>query len=119
VGLAKFLPVLDSIGLHKNRQRLVLNQNYASFAGNLKPEDIESRLRRTIEYIFPYQKRLLIAMNTGSPYILRAIRFFGFASVISELVHDVETEQSAGRDQEPLELEAAATAPELRNKERS
>jgi len=90
VGIAKLLPVLAGIGFPKERQRVILNQNYRNFAGNLKPEDMEDRIGRPIDYVFPYQKRLLVAMNTGNPYILRAIRYFGFGREMRQLVDDIE-----------------------------
>jgi hypothetical protein len=51
---------------------------------------MEERIGRPIDYVFPYQKRLLVAMNTGNPYILRAIRYFGFGREMRQLVDDIE-----------------------------
>jgi pilus assembly protein CpaE len=90
VGSVKYLSVLDSLQLPRERQRLVLNQNYSRFPGNLTPEDIEKRLGRQIDYVFPYQKRLLMAMNSGVPYILKSIRLFGFGREMSALVDEIE-----------------------------
>jgi pilus assembly protein CpaE len=89
VGMARFLPLLEGLGLPKDRQRLVLNQNFKNFAGNLTVADVEERIGRQIDYLLPYQKRLMTAMNTGRPYILRCSRWWGFGRAISELIHDI------------------------------
>ena len=89
VGIIRLLSVLDALGLPPERQRLVLNQNYPRFAGSLTTEDIERRLGRPLDYVFPYQRRHLVAMNTGTPYILKSMRFFGFGREMSALVDDV------------------------------
>jgi pilus assembly protein CpaE len=95
VGVARFLPVLEGVGFSKERLHVILNQNYQRFAGNLDSRDIESRIGRTIDYIFPYQKQLLTATNTGQPYILKASRWFRFARTVAELVNDIESSQES------------------------
>ena len=95
VGIAKFLPVLKGVGLSEERQHVILNENYRGFPGNLRVADIEKKIGRTIDYVFPYQKRLLIATNTGQPYALKANRWFGFGASIAELVRDIEAHQVA------------------------
>lgn len=89
VGTVRLLPVLKGLGFTEERQRLVLNQNYRNFSGNLKPADIERRLSRELDYIFPYQKGLLVAANAGEPYILHTHRYFGFGREMSALVDDI------------------------------
>ena len=71
-GIARLLPVLEKLGVPQSRQRLVLNYNYKPFLGNLQPADIANRLQRTIDYVVPYEGRVLPSMNTGSPHILHA-----------------------------------------------
>ena len=99
VGAARFLSVLDAVGLPRERQRLVLNRNYASFMGNLSPTDIQQRLGRPLDYVFPYQKRLLASMNTGRPYILNSMRFFGFGKEMSALVDEIEATREEKREE--------------------
>jgi pilus assembly protein CpaE len=104
VGTVRLLSVLDALGLPIERQRLVLNQNYSRFAGNLRPQDIQQRLGRQLDYAFPYQKRVLVAMNTGRPYILKSMRFYGFGHEMSALVDEIE----AVRQEQPEETGGAA-----------
>jgi pilus assembly protein CpaE len=99
VGMVKFLPMLKGLGFSEDRQRLVLNQNYRNFSGNLKPVDIEQRLGRKLDYVFPYQKGILIAANAGQPYILGIHRYFGFGREMEALADDIAEQQSARREQ--------------------
>jgi pilus assembly protein CpaE len=107
VGAVRLLSVLDALGVPRERQRLVLNQNYSRFAGNLTPGDIQQRLGRELDYAFPYQKRLLVAANTGRPYILKSMRFFGFGREMSALVDEIE----ALRQESPEDAAASQGQP--------
>jgi hypothetical protein len=63
-GLAHFLPVLEGLGVSASRQRIVVNH-------------------------MPYEKGVLISMNTGSPRILHATRWNRFGRAISDIVDDL------------------------------
>ena len=89
-GAARLLPVLDGLGLPAARQRIVLNYNYKSFLGDLKPGDIADRLDRTLEYVVPYEHRVLTSMNTGSPRILHSRRWERFGRVVNQMVGDLD-----------------------------
>ena len=89
-GASRLLPVLDGLGLPAARQRIVLNYNYKSFLGDLKPGDIADRLDRTLEYVVPYEHRVLTSMNTGSPRILHSRRWERFGRVVNQMVGDLD-----------------------------
>jgi len=108
VGIVRYLAVLDALGVPHERQRVVLNQNYAKFSGSLTPADIQQRLGRPLDYVFPYSKRLMVAMNTGLPYILKSMRFFGFGKEMSALVDEIETVRQQLAEVEPAVGPAAA-----------
>ena len=88
-GIARLLPVLEGLGVPQSRQRLVLNYNYKPFLGNLQPADIATRLQRTIDYVVPYEGRVLSSMNTGSPHILHARRWERFGRAVNGIVDDL------------------------------
>ena len=88
-GIARLLPVLEGLGVPQSRQRLVLNYNYKPFLGNLQPADIANRLQRTIEYVIPYEGRVLSSMNTGSPHILHSRRWERFGRAVNGIVDDM------------------------------
>jgi pilus assembly protein CpaE len=75
LGATKLLQLLDSLGVAPGRQRLILNR-YSRYAGNLAPTDVAARLGRQIDFLIPYQKKVLIAGNLGRPYIFQAGRLF-------------------------------------------
>jgi len=89
-GIARLLPVLEGLGLQASRQRLVLNYNYKPFLGDLRPSDIADRLDRTLDYVVPYEHRVLASMNTGSPHVLHARRWERFGRTINNLVDDLD-----------------------------
>jgi pilus assembly protein CpaE len=93
-GAARLIPILEGIGFPGDRIRLILNRNHAPYPGELGEKDIAGRLPRPVDYVTPYQKRLLMAMNNGEPHILRATRMFGFGKVVSRLVDELEVTQS-------------------------
>jgi pilus assembly protein CpaE len=100
-GTARLLPVLEGLGFPPARQRLVLSHNYEPFLGDLKPIDIADRLQRTLDYVVPYEKRILASMNTGHPYILRANRWQRFRRTIDALVADLDGVPAAVAADEP------------------
>ena len=111
-GIARLLPVLEGLGLPPSRQRLVLNYNYKPFLGNLRPSDIGYRLERTPDYVFPYDKRILVSMNTGSPQILHARWWQPFGRTINELVKDVDSVASSGTEEiRPAQVPIEGTVP--------
>jgi hypothetical protein len=111
-GIARLLPVLEGLGLPASRQRLVLNYNYKPFLGNLRPSDIANRLQRTLDYVVPYERRVLTSMNTGSPHILHTRRWERFGRAINGLVEDLDVwTLDAPRDAAPSQ---AAGEPRLK-----
>jgi pilus assembly protein CpaE len=89
-GIARLLPVLEGLGLPASRQRVVLNYNYKPFLGNLRPADIGDRLQRTLDFVVPYEKRVLVSMNTGSPCILHASRWQRFGRTVTQMAEHLE-----------------------------
>jgi pilus assembly protein CpaE len=97
--IARFLPVLEGLGVPQSRQRLVLNYNYKPFLGNLQPVDIADRLQRTLDYVVPYERRVLTSMNTGSPHILHSRRWERFGRSINTIVDALDSWNVGGRVQ--------------------
>jgi len=91
VGAARLLPVMEHLGFPRDRTRIVLNNNFERISGGLTPEDAAARMDRDIDFVLPYQKRLVTALNTGRPYVLHATGLFGFAKTIRKLVDELET----------------------------
>jgi pilus assembly protein CpaE len=93
VGAAKLLQLLTDLGYPPDRQRVILNR-YARFPGSLNANDVALRLGREIDFIVPYQKRVLVAANVGRPHILDAGRLFNrFRWAIDGIVRTIESVQ--------------------------
>jgi pilus assembly protein CpaE len=89
-GAARLLPVLEGLGVPAERQRVILNLNHKRFLGSFTSADIERRLERPLDYVVPYDTQVLVSMNTGSPYILRAARWRGFARAVSQIANSFD-----------------------------
>jgi pilus assembly protein CpaE len=109
-GIARFLPVLEGLGIPPARLRTVLNRNYRRFLGDLTPDDIETRLGRPLSFVVPYDKGVLVAMNTGTPRITNARRWWGFGRVISNIADTLDDFASV----QPGEPRAASTRSDAR-----
>jgi pilus assembly protein CpaE len=90
LGGAKFLKLLDDLGVPRERLRVILNR-YINFSGNLKPADVSRQLGRAVDHVVPYKKEVVVAANLGRPHILRAGRFFGFGRAISRIVDELSS----------------------------
>ncbi len=89
LGAVKLIEVLRELGLSKERQRIVLNR-YTTLPGSVKPADVASRLGHDVDHVIPFDKRIVIAANTGVPYVLRPSKFFGCGRQLRRLVDDIE-----------------------------
>lgn len=90
VGNVHFLEVLKKVGVSEARQRVVLNYSFPKVAGSLKVEDVVDRLGRDVDHVFPFQKKLITALNTGKPYAMSCGRRFGFGRALNGVVEEIE-----------------------------
>ena len=96
IGIQHLLSVLGRVGLPESRQRVVVNQTHPSFAGRLTPRDIANQLGRDVEAVFPFDRRILTAYNTGEPLAWRGKRMFGFAKAIHRFAAEIDGVRSSG-----------------------
>ena len=89
-GAVKFVKLLDGLGVDRGRQRIVLNRQ-TSLPGSLPPADVARHLGREVNFVLPADKRLVIAANSGEPYVMRASRFFGYGPPLRRLVADLDS----------------------------
>jgi pilus assembly protein CpaE len=90
IGAARLLPVLEHVGLPRDRTRVVLNNNFEKVAGGLTKADVEERLERKVDHVVAYQKKLVLALNTGRPYVLSATKLWGFGRSIKRIVDEIQ-----------------------------
>ena len=108
LGAVSLLSVLERIGFPADRQKLIVNRNQR-IAGNLSLMDIAGRLQRPIDYVFPFDKRVIAAANLGQPVGLHSMRFSRFSRTLQQLVNDVES-LSAGSGETSVAQTAARSA---------
>lgn len=107
-GSVKMIDLLNHLEFPPNRRRLVVNR-YSNFAGNLKAADVAARLGQPVTHIIPYEKKLLIAANLGSPLILRSGTFSRFGRALRGVISEVES-GSARFEHNPEPSPALASA---------
>lgn len=112
VGASRYLEILQRVGFPKERIRIVLSRNHPGFSGNVRPHDIARRLGRDIDYIVPYTKRAMIAVNTGHPLALRAVRLFGFGRHLGRIADEVTSRRVPVRAKERVPAAAAPAGEE-------
>jgi len=93
IGTARYLGVLDRLGMTTLRRRVILNRNYPRHAGRLSLGDIERRLGEPVAHSFPYRKGLLVAQNAGEPYALGPGGRIGYGSALRRLADEIEADQ--------------------------
>ncbi|MFN4259631.1 MAG: CpaE family protein [Gemmataceae bacterium] len=88
LGIVRLLEVLDGLGIPQENQRIIVNR-YTAAEAHLHPKDIAMRLKRDVNHVIPYQRKVVIASNIGKPFILQANRFFGFAPAIRRIAEEI------------------------------
>jgi pilus assembly protein CpaE len=90
----KLLELFDGLGCPSYRRRIVLNR-YMTSAGCLKAADVAVQLGCDIDYVIPFDRKALLAANTGQPFVLTAGRFSRLGRAMRTLVRDLD---HMGRD---------------------
>ncbi|ADB15869.1 response regulator receiver protein [Pirellula staleyi DSM 6068] len=88
LGAAKLLELLGGLGFPKERQRVIVNR-FQSISGGLSLTDAATKLERTIDFALPYDKRIMVAANTGRPYAMNPSRWFGIGPTLKLLISDL------------------------------
>ena len=101
-GAVQLLRLLNNLGFPQHRHRVILNR-YTTLPGSLRPADVAARLGHNVDYVFPYDKQVIIAANMGEPFVLRAGRFSTLGRQLRAFVDDVEaiTQEEPPRDAVP------------------
>lgn len=111
IGAARLHAMLGRLEIPEERQRIVLNRSSPPFPGQLPREEVAERIGERVDFEFPYDKRVLSALNLGRPRILDAGRR-GWGRVMRDLIDDAESIALDRTDSAPdgSPLATAATA---------
>lgn len=96
LGGVKLLEVLERIGLPEEDQRIIVNR-FQRVSGSLPLADIAEQLNRELDYVLPYDKRVLSAANLGEPVALQLNRLGGFAKGLKQVVADMLAMESSSQ----------------------
>ncbi len=89
LGVPRILGLLNGFGVTHHRQQLVLNR-YQRIAGNPSHAEVGRRLGRAVDYLVPYDRRVIEAANFGEPIILRGGRFNSTRRSLLRIVDDID-----------------------------
>jgi len=95
LGAVKMLEVLGGLGFPPEQQRIIINR-YTKLPGNLKPHEVAERLGRDLDYVLPYEKGVVVAANTGEPYVLKAGPFSAYGRQMRRLIDDIAAMKPGG-----------------------
>lgn len=96
IGAARYLRVLERLGVDGDRLGVVLNRNQPGHAGRLGIGDVERRLERAVDHVVPYRKGVLVAQNAGRPYVLSVGSRFGFGAALAALAEEIDGGEAGG-----------------------
>ena len=89
LGVSELLGVLGQLGVSDDRIRVVLNHTHPSFRGDLRGVDVADRLGHDIDFVVPYSRNVMMATNSGTPYVLRAPRWRGFGRAVRDIERQI------------------------------
>ena len=83
-----FFELLSDVDFPESRQRIVLNR-YTKSGSSPDRGEVEEYLGRPVDHLIPYDKRIIRAANTGSPFVQSASWFSRSRRAIRDLAEDI------------------------------
>lgn len=83
-----FFDLLDEVDFPENRQRVLLNR-YSTRAGGPSVADVASYLGREPDYVIPFDRKVILAANTGKPFVSSALGWNKAARAIRSIADDL------------------------------
>lgn len=84
-----FFDLLQEVDFPDSRQSVLLNR-YSTRAGGPRVSDVARYLGRTPDYVMPFDRRVILAANTGKPFVLGSSRWNKSASAIRAIADDLQ-----------------------------
>ncbi len=88
-GASRLLGLLEELGCPAERQRVVLNR-FRRGGGCLPARDVAAHLNRPVDFVVPYDIRMVVSGNLGIPLVLRAGWFSSTVRRLRQLARDIE-----------------------------
>jgi len=94
LSIRSLLELLNELGHPPERQRVAVNR-MTSVTGNPSQRDIETTIGRDVDYVFPYDKRVLTSANLGEPFALNRPWWSTVEKSLSAMVDEIEAHDKA------------------------
>lgn len=94
-GTSNFFRVIQSIGVEPDRVRVALNRNHPKSRASLRDEDVADAFGRDLDAVLPYERRVVLAANTGEPPVLWLPRWSRYRRAVQRLGQLLETRQGS------------------------
>ena len=101
-----FFDLLDEVDFPEERQRVLLNR-YSTRAGGPSAQEVARYLGRSPDYVVPYDRKVVLAANTGKPFIMNQMRWNKSSQAIRAVADDV----AAGVQASPVEVAEGKALP--------
>ncbi len=82
------LRLLENLQYPKERIRIIVNR-YQQLAGNPLVDDVSRSLRTEIDWVLPYDKRMITAANIGRPCTMDFVRWSKVHRVLKNLTSEI------------------------------
>ena len=112
LGAVSLLNVLQRIGFPEERQSIIINRQQR-ISGSLSLADVATRFGRPLDYVLPFEKRVMVAANSGEPIARHGTRFSGFCRTLNELIASIEQESGKSRTRFPHPKLSASVCPPM------
>lgn len=88
-----FFELLDEVDFPSSRQRVLLNR-YSTRAGGPSTQEVSRYLGREADYVIPYDRSVVLAANTGRPFVMGARRWSKAIKAVRAIADDIQSESS-------------------------
>ena len=85
-----FFDLLAEVEFPEQRQRVLLNR-YSTRAGGPSTDEVSRYLGRDADYVIPFDRKVVLAANTGKPFIMNPVRWGKASASIRMMADDIES----------------------------
>lgn len=103
-----FFDLLEEVDFAPARQRVLLNR-FSKSGGSPGRAEVESYLGREVDFVIPFDKRVIQATNLGKPFVLSKNRFFKSCRAVRSIADAIERLRQEESEQASVSLGRAAS----------
>ncbi len=84
-----FFNLLEEVDFSNERQRVLLNR-FTKTGGSPRRTEVEAYLGRDVDFVIPFDKRVIQASNLGRPFVLSGSRFSRACRAVRSIADSIE-----------------------------